>query len=110
MTRHKAARARESASVARTVCTLFPGEGDDISGALAHHLGDVEGAVGLIGYGDGTVDCLGLHLPKHRLISSVNGPTERTLPRRAPSVTSSGRLSACPSGPVIPSSRMRLCS
>ena len=42
--------------------TFFPGIGDDISGALAHDLGDVEGAVGLIGHRDGAVHCLGLHL------------------------------------------------
>lgn len=47
--------------------TPFPGKGDDISSALAHHLGDVEGTVGLIGYGDRAIDCLGLHLQTHRV-------------------------------------------
>lgn len=42
--------------------TLFPGVGDDVGGALAHHLGDVERAVGLIGHGDGAVHRLRLHL------------------------------------------------
>lgn len=52
--------------------TPFPGEGNDIRSTLAHHLGDVEGTVGLIGDGDRAVDCLSLHLQTHkvRFISS----------------------------------------
>lgn len=46
--------------------TLFPGKGNDICGTLAHHFGDIEGAVCLIGYGDGTVDGLSLHLKMHK--------------------------------------------
>lgn len=42
--------------------TLLPGLGNDISGRLAHHLGDVERAVGLLGDGDGPVHRLCLHL------------------------------------------------
>lgn len=46
--------------------TPFPGKSYDIGSALAHHLGDVERTVGLIGYGDRAIDCLGLHLQTHR--------------------------------------------
>jgi len=45
-----------------SILTPFPSEGNDISGALAHHLGDVEGTVGLIGYSDRAIDCLSLYL------------------------------------------------
>lgn len=45
--------------------TLFPGLGDDFSRALAHHLGDVQRTVGLVGNGDRTVHSLGLHLQKN---------------------------------------------
>lgn len=46
----------------KIVVTLFPGEGNDISSTLAHHFGDIERTVGLIGYGDRAVDSLSLHL------------------------------------------------
>lgn len=46
--------------------TLFPGKGNDICGTLAHHFGDIEGAICLIGYGDGAVDGLSLHLKMHK--------------------------------------------
>lgn len=42
--------------------TLLPGFGDDISGLPAHHFGDVERAVGLLGYSDGPIHSLCLHL------------------------------------------------
>uniref|UniRef100_A0A3P8T2E4 Uncharacterized protein n=1 Tax=Amphiprion percula TaxID=161767 RepID=A0A3P8T2E4_AMPPE len=48
--------------------TPFPSESNDISGTLAHHLGDVEGTVGLIGYGDRAVYCLSLHLQIYTVI------------------------------------------
>lgn len=46
--------------------TLLAGLSDDISSALAHHLGDVQRAVRLIGHGHGAVYSLGLHLEKKR--------------------------------------------
>ena len=60
--------------------TPFPGEGNDISSTLAHHLGDVEGTVGLIGDGNRAVDCLGLHLQTHRVrfISNQNCAYHKT--------------------------------
>jgi hypothetical protein len=42
--------------------TLLPGLSDDISSTLAHHLGDVEGTISLIGYCHRAVDSLRLHL------------------------------------------------
>lgn len=48
----------------RATLTLFPGLGDDFRCALAHHLGDVQGAVGLVGDGDGTVHGFSLDLQK----------------------------------------------
>lgn len=42
--------------------TLLPGLGDDLSRALAHHLGDVQRAVGLVANGDGTIHGFCLHL------------------------------------------------
>lgn len=50
------------AIVGDQTCTFFPGLGDDISSTLAHHLGDVKRAVGLIGHSYGPVDRLSLHL------------------------------------------------
>lgn len=48
----------------RATLTLFPGLGDNFRCALAHHLGDVQGAVGLVGDGDGTVHGFSLDLQK----------------------------------------------
>lgn len=45
--------------------TLFPGLGDDISSWFAHHLCDVERAVGLFSNGDGSIHSLSLHLEKN---------------------------------------------
>lgn len=45
--------------------TLFPGLGDDFGCALAHHLGDVQGAVGLVGNGNRTIHSFGLNLQKN---------------------------------------------
>lgn len=42
--------------------TLFSGESDDVCSTFAHHLGDVERTVGLVGYSDSTIDRFGLHL------------------------------------------------
>lgn len=42
--------------------TLLPRLGDDFSRTLAHHLGDIQGAVGLIGNGDGPVHSFSLDL------------------------------------------------
>lgn len=100
--------------------TLFPSESNNIGRALAHHLGDVQGAVGLIGYGDRAVNGLGLHL--WVMTGARRGHThgscvlnlERLLLLSSSSTmsshTSSGRLSTWPSGPAIPSSNMRFCS
>lgn len=52
--------------------TLLPGLSDDIGGALAHHLGDVERAVGLIGHGHRAVHGLRLHLGKRCAFSVVH--------------------------------------
>ena len=49
-----------------SLLTPFPGKSNDISSTLAHHLGDVEWTVGLIGYSDRAIDCLGLHLQTHK--------------------------------------------
>lgn len=46
----------------RKSLTLFPGLSNDISSTFAHHLGDVQGTVGLVGNGDGSVHSLCLHL------------------------------------------------
>lgn len=46
--------------------TLLPGLGDDVSRTLAHHFGDVQGAVGLIGNGDGAVHSFSLDLWESR--------------------------------------------
>lgn len=45
--------------------TSLPGQGDDVRGALAHHLGDVHGAVDPAGDGDGPEHGLGLQLGTH---------------------------------------------
>lgn len=92
--------------------TLFPSESNDVRRTLAHHLGDVQGAVGLIGYGDGAVNCLSLHL--WMMTGAHRGPTHTgfvfSVQNKVWILTSSGRLSTWPSGPVIPSSNMRFCS
>lgn len=44
------------------VLTLFPGLGDDFGCALAHHLGDVQRAVSLVGDGDGPIHSFRLDL------------------------------------------------
>lgn len=46
--------------------TLLPRLGDDVSCALAHHFGDIQGAVGLIGNGDGAVHSFSLDLRESR--------------------------------------------
>lgn len=45
--------------------TSLPGQGDDVCSALAHHLGDVHGAVDPAGDGDGPEHGLGLQLGTH---------------------------------------------
>lgn len=138
--------------------TLLPGLSDDVGGALAHHLGDVKRAVGLIGHSHWAVHSLGLHLQKRRkrrggivsflftiterywsfavvlfflchwgrqmtqvlhsfitLISVLLWESKKTPPdwqenHRKSALTSSGWLSTCPSGPVMPCSKILRCS
>lgn len=49
------------------VLTLLPGLSDDIRSALAHHLGDIQRAVGLVGYSHRAVNSLRLHLEYRRV-------------------------------------------
>lgn len=58
----------ESTEVLFRSLTLLPGLSDDISGALAHHLGDIQRAVGLIGHSHGAVYSLRLHLEKRDVL------------------------------------------
>jgi hypothetical protein len=57
--------------------TLLPCLGDDFSCTLAHHLGDVQGAVSLVGDGDGTVHSFGLDL--QRAPERENTPSPHTV-------------------------------
>lgn len=79
--------------------TLLPRLGDDVSCALAHHFGDIQGAVGLIGNGDGAVHSFSLDLRESREHENLahpqahlrpHSPTEtdgspKSLSQRAPS-------------------------
>jgi len=53
-----------SQTAGKATLTLFPGLGDDFSRALAHHLGDVQGAVGLVGNGNRAIHGFGLDLQR----------------------------------------------
>lgn len=53
-----------SQAAGKATLTLFPGLGDDFGRTLAHHLGDVQGAVGLVGDGNRAVHGFGLHLQR----------------------------------------------
>lgn len=48
--------------------TLLPGLSDDVSGTLAHYLGDIQRAVGLIGHSHRAIYSLCLHLEKKQII------------------------------------------
>lgn len=60
--RRKAKNSHSADSGWVSCLTLFPSKRNDVSRALAHHLRNIEGAVGLISYGDGAIDCFCLHL------------------------------------------------
>ncbi len=79
-----------------SLLTSLPSKRNNISSTLAHHLGDVEGTVGLIGDGDGAIDSLSLHLQtqEERFISSLVSvlPAE-DVEKPVLHLTSSGRLS-----------------
>lgn len=59
--------------------TLFPGLGDDFGRTLAHHLGDVQWAVGLVGNGDGPIHSFCLDLREIMSMRSQTTPAP-TLP------------------------------
>lgn len=66
-----------STSARPTQLTLLPCLGDDVSRALAHHFGDIQGTVGLIGNGDGAVNGFSLDLREDRQTSLKTQPTLR---------------------------------